>query len=199
MIHPLGRLKILWKSSAGQKQLVVWTIKFAAAFLVFSVFFFPLQKQLGSVSSNIRSLENTIADLKKISVNLLTPQEIGDTEKRVGEFETKLVDPSQASALLDKVSAEAEKNHFNIIQIYSDTPVPVKDETGKDLELRGKKLQWLPVSFRVETDYKSLANFLRSLAEDPGSDCVVESLQVQRPVAESEKLQCDVTLSFIAK
>ena len=199
MTNPFDRVKILWKSSPGQKRLVLWAVKFSVVFLVFFAFFFPLQRELGAVSSNIRSLKSTIADLKNISVNLLTPQEILETEKRVEEFEAKLVDPSQGGALLDRVTDEAEKDHFNVIQIYSDTPIPVKNETGKDLELRGKRLQWLPVSFRVHTDYKNLASFLKALMDDPKFSCVVESLQVQRPAAESEKLQCDVTLSFISK
>ena len=128
----------------------------------------------------------------------MTPQEIEETEQHLKEFETKLIDVSKTSKLLDFFSEEAEKNHLNVIQIYSDSPVAIKDEAGKDLEFIGKKLMWLPVNFRVETDYKNLGNYLKSLKDNVKGSFLMESLQVQKTSSPSGNLQCDITLSFVA-
>ena len=198
-MDPILKLKHLWQSSPSNKRTLVWALKFLVLFVVFLIVFYPLQQQLSRVASTTKSLKIEIEGLKKISVNLLTPQEVLETEKRVKDFESKVKDASQASALLDAVTNEADKNHLNVIQIYSESPISVRDDHGKDVEFQGKKLLWLPVSFRVEADYKNLGNFLKTLSDDSKSNFVVESLQLQRSASQAENLQCDITLSFIAR
>ena len=197
---PLDRLRLALQSLSGRKKAMgFWALKFLALLAAFIICFYPSQRERSSVSANIRSLREEINGLKKISVNLLTPEDVQKTEARVKDFESKLVDSSKASSLLDLISDEAEKNHFSVIQIYSDNPVPIKDEQNKDMEIEGKKLLWLPVSFRVEADYKSFGDFLHSLSENIQKDFVIESLQLQRSSSQADTLQCDITLSFIAK
>lgn len=163
--------------------------------IVFLLFFIPVYRDCGIVTSNIQSLHNEIADLRKISTNLLTPEELQETERHVKDFEEHLMESSQAGKLLDFISDEADKDHLNVIQIYSDSPITAKDEQGKDLEFKGKKLMLLPINFRVEADYKTLGNFLKSIKDNIPANAVIESLALKRTSADSESLQCDITLS----
>ena len=184
-------------SMQGQKRSFVGFLKFGGLLAVFLVFFIPAYREYGIVKSNMESLRGEIAALKKISTNLLTPEELKLTEERLTKFESRLVNSSQAGKLLDFISEEAEKSHFNVIQIYSDSPVTAKDELGKELEFKGKKLMLLLINFRVETDYKSLGNFLRAIKEGIQANAVVESLVLKKTSADSESLQCDITLSCV--
>ena len=198
MIKGLPAFKFLTTGSALRKQSLVWALKFGILFVVFLVFFFPVQRDAGILSSNMDSLKDQIEDLKKISLNLLTPEELKETEQRVNEFKFKLIDSARVNKLLDFISDEADKNHFNVIQIYSDSPITLKDDQGKELELDGKKLMLLPVNFRVETDFKSLGNFLKSLKDNTQGNFVIESLSLKKTTPQMETLQCDLTLSFVA-
>jgi hypothetical protein len=191
-----GGLKAL-ASLSGQKKSFVGLMKFWAVLIVFLIFFIPAYRDYGIVKSNMDSLRGEIADLKKISINLLTPEEFKLTEERLAKFESRLADTPPPAKLLDFISEEADKNHFNVVQIYSDSPVTAKDDLGKELEFKGKKLMLLPINFRVETDYKSLGNFLRFIKENMKANAVVESLVLKKSSPDSESLQCDVTLSCV--
>ena len=193
------RLRLLAGSLGEQKGLWFWLAKYAVVFAVFLFFFLPIHGRLSNNSSELHSLRKGIEDLKKISVSLLSPEEVERIGGRVHGFESKLIDATKAAKLLDEITDLAEKNHFNVIQIYSDSPVLIKDLNGKELEVNGKKLSLLPVNFRIETDYKNLANFLKDLADTSSGTYTVESLHLQRTPAENEILQCDITLSYIAR
>ncbi len=198
-MNPLTRIKLILKSPKFDKKFLTWVFKFLGVLSIFLIFVFPSQRELGNLSANLNSLKNQITNVKKISINLLTPEELRETEDRVKEFESKLIDSTQASALLGLISDQADKNHFNIIQIFSESPISIKDEVGKDMEFEGKKLHWLPVNFRIETDYKNLGNFLKSLKDEAKASFLVESLNIEKTASRSESLQCDITLSFVAK
>ena len=193
----LGRLKLLVSNSASQKKSMIWALKFGGLLVVFLAFFFPVTREFGAAASNIASHKEQISSLKQMSINLLTPEELASTEKRLDEFETKLMESSRAASLLDFVSAEAEKNHFSVIQIYSDSPSTLKDDRGMEMTVRGKKLMLLPVNFRVETDFKSFGNFLKSMKDNTPAEFVVESMSLKKTSPESESLQCDMTVSFV--
>ncbi len=199
MKNPLAQIPWRMKSFRFDKKLLIWLIKLSSVFFIFFIFVFPAQREANIVSADLSSMKNQISEMKIISINLLTAEELKETENRVDDFETKLLDASKAGALLDFITNEAEKNHFNVIQMYSDSPIAVKDEAGRDLEFKGKKLFWLPVNFRVETDFKSLGNFLKSIKEESKGNFLLESLILEKTAAQSESLQCDITLSFVAK
>ena len=181
----------------GQKETLLWIARYAMVMVVFLFIFLPMQTRLSSQFSELKSLKREIDNLKKISTDLLKPEELDRISKRVYTFESKLVDTTKASKILDYITDLAEKNHFNLVQIYSDSPVLIKDPSGKEMEVAGKKLNILPVNFRVETDYKNLANFLKALIDDYFGTFTIESLHAQR--TPSETLQCDITLSYIAQ
>ena len=193
----LERLKSLVANSAGQKKSMFWALKFGVLLVVFLIAFFPVTQEFGKVSSHINTLKEQISSLKQISVNLLTPEELASTEKRLNEFEKKLMDSSRAAGLLDFISAETEKNHFSVIQIYSDNPSALKDDQGMEMTMRGKKLMLLPVNFRVETDFKNFGNFLKSMTDNAPTEFVVEAMSLKKTSPESESLQCDITVSFV--
>lgn len=109
-----------------------------------------------------------------------------------------LVDVGQATVLINKISEQALKNNLNIIQIYSDSQVPIKNEKGEDLVLAGKKLNLLPISFRVDTDFKNLGAFFYDLNQASKEVYMVESIRLQKSDPSSETLQCDITLSYIS-
>ena len=171
-----------------QKGLWLWAAKYGGVFAVFLVFFVPIQTRLSAYATKAFSLKSEISSIKKIGTELLSKAEMDGLRARIEQFESKLSDPSRSPELLDGISEEAQKNHFQVIQIYSDNPVPLKDG-----------LSLLPVSFRIETDVKSLASFLKSLEESLKGAFVLESLHLQKTPAQTETLQCDITLSFILK
>ena len=191
------RLKFLRASSPGRKRTLFWALKFGALFVVFLIFLLPAHRDYSLATSQVTSLREQTAELKKVSVNLLTPDELQETEQHIKEFESKLIHSAHASTLLDFISNEADKNHLNVVQIYSDSPVTVRDETNKDIEFKGKKLMLLPVNFRMETDFKNLGNFLKSLQDNIKGNCVVESLALKKASPQLESLQCDITLVFV--
>ena len=199
MTNLLAYVQSMRRSLKFDKEFLTWMFKFAAIIFVFFIFVFPAQRELNAVSTNLKLLKNQITDIKKISTNLLTPEELKEIESRLKEFESKLIDSSQASALLDFITDEADKNHFHVIQVYSDSPIVIKNETGKELESEGKKLLWLPINFRVETDFKSLGNFLKSLKDEAKGNFLLESLILEKTSTQAESLQCDIALSFVAK
>ena len=114
-------------------------------------------------------------------------------------FESRLADLTKTNAILDEVSKVAEENHLKMVQIYSDSPILVKNDAGQELAVDGKKLSLLPVTFRVEADYKGLANFLKTLNDNAQWTYTVESIQIQTPSSEGESLQCDLSLSYIIR
>ncbi len=183
----------------ARRNNIVWTFKFAVLIVIFLIFFLPVQRDISVTAATINSLRSQTEDMKKISLNLLTPSELNDTEKRVNEFEDKLIDTAKVSALLDYISEEADKYHLNVIQIYSDSPVTIKDDSGEELELGGKKLMVLPVNFRVEADYKSVADFLKLLRDKVEGNFLVGSLTLKKISPQTENLQCDISLNFAAK
>ena len=180
---------------SGHKGSWLWLPKFGGLITIFLVFFIPAYRDSGLVTSNVESLRKEISDLKKISTSLLTPEELQETEQHVKDFESRLTETSKAGKLLDFISDAADKHHLNVVQIYSDSPVTAKSEAGKDLEFKGKKLMLLPINFRVETDYKTLGNFLKSIKDNLQANVVVESLILKKTSPQSETLQCDNTLS----
>ena len=137
--------------------------------------------------------------MKKIMTSLLTPEEIELVRGRVDRFESRLADETKTSRILDQITQMCESNRLRLVQVYADSPILVKNEAGQELQVEGKKLNLLPVNFRVEADYKNLSNFLKTLSDESKWTFTVESLQVQRAASESESLQCDITLSFISR
>lgn len=182
---------------SGKKRSWIWALKFGVLFAIFLIFFVPVYKQYDVVTAKANALRDQIGNLKKISDNLLTPEELKETQQRLEDFESKLVNASDAGKLLDYISDEADKNHFNVIQIYADSPVTIKDATGKGLELKGKKMKVLPITFRVETDYKSLGNFLKAVKDEIKGNLVIETLSLKKTSPQLENLQCDITLSCV--
>jgi hypothetical protein len=197
-MNVLERARLKFRSLGWRKDGWLWAAKYGGILVVFLIFFVPIQQRLSSYSANERSLKNEISDLKKISEGFLNPQEIAAMQERSERFMAGLTDGSRAAVLIDKISEEAVKNHMSIIQIYSDNPVPIKNERGEELELEEKKLRLLPVSFRAETDYKDLGNFFFSLHENSKEVYMVESVHIQRSTTQAETLQCDITLSYVA-
>ena len=191
--------KLSFSFLENQKDIWIWLVKYGAVITVFLFFFLPISSRLSSNIAEHNSLKKQISDLKEITTNLLSPEEVARVKERVDRFEQRLADESKTNAILDQVTKIAEENHLKMIQIYSDSPVLVKNEQGQDLEVGGKKLNILPVTFRVEADYKSLANFLRAMSEQATWTYMVEGLQLQESSTEAGSLQCDVTLSYITR
>jgi len=175
----------------------IWVLKFGSLFAVFLMFFFPAVREHNSVELNTKLFRTQIVDIKKISTGFLTPNEFKQINNYVKEFESKLIDLTQASKRLDFISDQADKHHFNVIQVYSDRPIHAKNELGQDLEFKGKKLKRLPISFRVETDYKNFGNFLKSVMDNIQANVLVESLILKKTSSQAENLQCDITLSCL--
>ena len=192
-------LKISMRFLEGQKDTWAWIVKYGALLLVFLFFYVPAQSRLSSFMDENKALRKQYDSLKKIMESLLTPAEIATVTERVLSFESKLGEATKASRIIDQITLMAEEQHMKMIQIYPDSPILVKNDEGRELEVDGKKLNILPVSFRVETDYENLAGFLKALSENSNWTYVVESLQLQKPDEESESLQCDMTISYITK
>ena len=195
----LEGIKIPLSFMKGQKDLWAWIIKYGALLLVFLFFYVPIQSRLSSSTDENNALRKQTESLKKIMKSLLTPEEIAAVTARAQSFESNLGETTKASNIIDQITAMAETNHMKMIQIYPDSPVLVKNDEGKELEVGGKKLNILPVSFRVETDYENLGNFLKSLSDNSKWTYVVEALLLQKPDEASESLQCDMTISYITR
>jgi hypothetical protein len=198
MIKIPDELRQLLRSLMRQKDVSIWLIKYGALVLIFLLIYFPIQQRLSSYASNQNSLKGEIENLKKISEGFLNQKEIETMRERSRLFLDGLVDVGQATVLINKISEQALKNHLNIIQIYSDSPVPIKNDKGEDLELAGKKLNLLPISFRVDTDFKNLGAFFYDLNQASKEVYMVESIRLQKSDPSSETLQCDITLSYIS-
>ena len=197
MIPSLENLKMVFLPGAGKKKNMIWIIKFGVLLTIFLIFFLPVCRDSQTVSSKKAALQTQISDIKKMSVNLLKPEELAGVKARLKEFDSKLIDSSRAASLLDSISTEADKGHLKLIQIYSDNAYALKNDRGQELSMRGKKIMLLPVNFRVEADYKSFGNFLRSMRDSAPAEFVVESMDLKKASPESESLQCDVTVSFV--
>ncbi len=182
-----------------KKAGLTWIIRYGAVLAAFLFVFIPIQIRLSSSAIELNSLKKEIEGLKKIMGSLLSPSEIKKTTEELDRFESKIADVAMASQILDEVNRVAEEHHMKMVEINSDPPVNILDDAGKPLESRGRKLSILPISFRVETSYKDLANFLKQLSDGPKWIVTVESLNLQTSSAESENLQCDVLLSYIAR
>ena len=193
------RIKISFHSLGKNKDMLAWVLKYGIVLIVFLFFFLPIHGRLSNYQAERSSLRKQIDILKKIVSSLLTPEEIERVRSRVEQFESKLADETKTASILNQITTMCESNHLKLIQIYSDSPVLVKNDAGQELQVEGKKLNLLPVNFRVESDYKSLANFLHELSENSKWTFTVESLSLQRSAAEGESLQCDITLSFISR
>ncbi len=191
-------LRLLLKSLTRQKAVTIWLVKYGVLIVIFLLIYFPVQQRLSSYASNQNSLRSEIENLKKISEGFLNQKEIETMRERSKLFLDGLVDVGQAAVLINKISEQALKNHLNIIQIYSDSPVPIKNDKGEDLELAGKKLNLLPISFRVDTDFKNLGTFFYDLNQASKEVYMVESIRLQKSDPSSETLQCDITLSYIS-
>jgi Tfp pilus assembly protein PilO len=198
MTNPFERFQLSLGAMQKEKEIAVWFLKYAAVFILFLFFFIPVQSRVSSHMSEVSSMKKQIGDLKQITTSLLTPEEIERVKGRVDRFESKLADPTKMPAILDEITKFVEVHHLRMIQIYSDSPVLVKNEQGKEMELNGKKLHRLPVTFRVEADLKSLAAFLRDVREDSQWINTAESVSIQASSGEGEALVGDITLSYIA-
>ncbi len=194
-----GSIRSFLKGLDQKKDLWLWVVKYIGVVSIFLFFYVPIQGRLSNHLSETSSMKKQIMDLKNIMASMLTPEEVAVVRGRVDLFETKLADESKAAKILDQISVFAEKNNLKLIQIYSDSPVSVKNEAGQELQVEGKRLFLLPVSFRVESDYKSIANFLKLLSDDSSWIFTIESLQILKPSVESESLQCDLTISYVAQ
>lgn len=195
----LGFLKRSGGGRGENKALLVWVLRYGAVFSVFLFIFIPMQIRLSSSAIELNSHKKEIEGLKKIMENLLSPAEIKKIDENLNHFESKFADAAMASQIVDEVTRVAEEHHMKMVEINSDAPEPILDDTGKALEVDGRKISLLPVSFRVETEYKELANFIKALSDSPKWNMTVESLTLQRSSAESEKLQCDILLGYITR
>ena len=195
----LERFKMPTKGMGQQKELIFWGIKYGVVITFFLVIFLPIQGRLSNYSNEKGSLKGQIEDLKKITTSLLTPEEIQRVRDRVDSFEKGLGDETKANVIINQVSNLAEKSNLKLIQIYSDSPILAKNGQGQELLVDGKKLQLLPVNFRVQSDFKGIGNFLKTLADNASWTFTVESMEIKASATEAEGLQCDLTLSFITR
>ncbi len=195
----LDRLKNFKVSMNRREGLWTWLVKYGIVLAVFLFFFVPIQVRLSGQLIQQGVLKNEIDGLKKLSQSLLSPKEALDASRRVERFESMLTDVTKANEILGEVTRMAEEHHMKMVQIYSDSPVLIDDGTGRALEVEGKKLSLLPLSFRVETGYKDLAGFLKGLSDGSKWIVTVETMELQRSSTENESLQCDMTLSYITR
>ncbi len=183
----------------GKKALLGWVIRYGAVIAVFLFIFIPMQIRLSSSVIELNSLRKDTEGLRKIMGSLLLPDEVKKVDEGLSRFESKFADAAMTSQIVDEITRAAEEHHMKMVEINSDSPSPIVDDTGKQLEVEGRKLNFLPISFRVETDYKELSNFLKALSDGSKWNMTVESLTLQKSSAESEKLQCDILLGYIAR
>jgi K+ transporter len=195
----LGRVQMLWHNlQRNQNRMAVWGVQFACLFVGFLIFYLPAQAQYQNLSKVSAERSKEIEASKKSGLNLLEPKELEEAEKGVNDFESQLIDVSQASTMINLVSDEAAKHNFTIASINSENLAPVKNEAGIEIERNGKKLKQLAIHIQFETNLKNIAAFLRALSDSSKRLWVLESLSLEKTAPQSEDLKCEMTLSFFA-
>jgi Tfp pilus assembly protein PilO len=195
----LGRIQTLWHElQRHQNRTAVWGVQFACLLVGFLIFYLPAEAQYQNLSKISAERTREIEVAKKSGLNLLEPKELEAAAKNVKDFESQLIDVSQASTTINLVSDEAAKHNFTIANINSENLAPVRDEAAREIERDGKKLKRIPIHIQFQADLKNLAEFLKSLSDSSKRLWVLESLSIQKTSPQSGDLTCDMTLSFFA-
>ena len=174
----------------------LWALRFAVLILVFLAFYLPFQSQAKKISQKYDLKSKQIDAAKQGGLQVLKPDEIATLQKRVDDFEKGLGEVSRAAGLLAYVSDTATQNHIKVTKINSDPPAVVTDPEKKELMLGGKKLMKIPVNLRFEADFKTFTSFLHQVSNSPKYSVAIESFFLKQTNPPSERIQCEVTLSF---
>lgn len=176
-----------------------WAARFAVLLAVFFACLIPVQSRLGTVSKKLVQRQHEIELAKKAGVTFLSAAELQQIQTRASSFESGYILLSQVTAVLDKISEEARRYKLRVIRIHSDSPMPLMDAAGAEIFVKDKKLWRLPIRIRLETNFRSLGEFLKSLSTTSKQAFVVDELLLNPVAGEGENnLRCDLTLSYFS-
>lgn len=176
-----------------------WAVRFAVLIGVFLALLFPMNARISKFSNDLKRRNHEIELAKQAGLNFLSVPELKQIQARASAFESGYILLSQVASVLDKISAQASAHHLRVIRIHSDSPVSLAGPDGGDVIVKGKKLSRLPIRIRLETNFRNLGEFLKSLSDDDKQAFVIDEMTLEpAPEAAENNLRCDLTISYFS-
>jgi Tfp pilus assembly protein PilO len=168
------------------KDTLVW-IALIVTWCVGAVFvYLPLEGKHLRLTRALVSKKQEIEMVKATGINLLTPIELARLQKDAVDFKSGFTKISEISKILNSISEEAKKNRLKVLSLNSETP---EKEEG---------FERLPITMRLEGNYRSFGNFLASLQRMSAKRFVVESFDLKKNSSQTGALDGHLTLSFFS-
>ena len=151
-----------------------------------------IRSSLAAAKKQVAGRTEELEMSKTTGLAQITPVELANLELRMGTFKDGFVNAAEISAILNRISDQAEKNNIRVISINSEDPVLMKTDTAPE-----QKFTRFPIRMNLGGRYQPLAEFLHSLARSSRQIFVVESYKITKS-KEANALNCEMVLSFFS-
>ncbi len=188
---------LVWHIKHNRKTAMLW----AGAVMILvveAVIYFPLHAAATRVALRTSAINSQMEMARSSGLTQISATELAKLQSRMSYFKEGFVNPTEIPAILNRISDQAEKNSVRVLNINSDSPVPMDGSASGASDAAahsGQKFIRLPIHVLLEGQYKSFAEFLNSLNRSSQQVFVVESYTIKK-TKESGALNCDLILSF---
>ena len=153
----------------------------------------PFAAALKTAATDLATRTREVETAKTTGLTQISPAELVKLQRRTQTIKEGFVKVAEISTVLDRISDQAEKNSVRVVNVNSEEPVAVKND-GQD---ESQKITRLPIRMNLEGSFRSIAEFIRSVAQTSQQVFVVESYTISKS-KDLGGLSCEMVLSFFS-
>lgn len=155
--------------------------------------YLPFRSYVKSSDMELMVRKKEAETARATGLTQISPVELAKLQQKTQAIKQGFVNPAEISAVLDRISDQAEKKNVRVVSINSEDPVSMKTD-DKD---KSQNFTRFPIRMNLEGGYRSIAEFVYALAQVSQQVFVVESYKIKRP-REGGGLECEMVLSFFS-
>lgn len=186
----LGKAEWELKHNRGA---VIAVAVLAAIMAVEIAVYLPIRSLLKSSATELMVRTKEAETARTTGLTRIGPVELAKLQQRTQAAKQGFVNPAEISAVLDRISDQAEKKKVHVVSINSEEPVSMKTD-DKD---KSQNFTRFPIRMNLEGGYRPIAEFVRALAQVSQQVFVVESYKISKS-KEGGSLECEMVLSFFS-
>lgn len=177
-----------------KRQLIIivsFVVMLLVVFVYWQIFYLPKSKEISTIYAKVKDFDVNIKE-EEVKVKAQGyEEEIARTQAEVARLQDKFPSQNELPGLFQDLFTKAKKFNIEIISIEPDKPSVYKSKASPESDLVFNRV---PIKLKLQASYRDLAEFLKSLYENPQYAFSFDDLELR--VIENEDQKLEVYLSL---